>query len=89
MRFLSLHPGGENSITVRSILAIVRKDTIAIEHAARELGRRPTQAALRVASLAVGVPGEITTGVRLLTPLDDPSRPPAERGPSSHSAWAT
>ena len=77
-RFLVLHPTGELSIAMPSILALVRHDSMGIERAGRDLARLPTDAALLTASIAIGVGSNLAGGARLLAPLDDPSRSPPE-----------
>ena len=79
MRFLSLHPAGELSIAVRSILALERRDSAATDQVARELAGRPTQQALNTVAVALGLASDFDGGLRLLAPLDDPSRVPGER----------
>ena len=79
VRFLSLNPTSSLSRGVRASLALVRHDTAAIEQAARELARLPTPQALQIASLSIGVSKDLVGSVRLLAPLDDPSRSPSDR----------
>ena len=78
-RFLSLNPTADLSRGVRATLALVRHDTAAIERTVRELARFSTPQALQIASLAIGASTDLVASVRLLAPLDDPSRPPSDR----------
>ena len=78
-RFLALYPTGELSISMPSILALVRHDSVGIERAGKDLARLPTESALRVASVAIGMGSDLAGGARLLATFDDPSRRPSER----------
>lgn len=79
MRFLALHPTDELAILMPSVLALVRHDSAGIERAARDLGRLPTESALRAAAIAISIANDATAGARLLAPLEDSSRSPRDR----------
>lgn len=79
MRFLLLHPDGELSITVRPIVALVRRDTVRIAQVGKELARLPLRDALRVAGNAALHTGDLETVARLVAALDDSTRAPIER----------
>jgi tetratricopeptide (TPR) repeat protein len=79
MRFLLLHPEGALSITVRPIVALLRRDTVRIAQVGKELARLPLRDALRVAGTAAMHTGDLETVARLVAALDDSTRAPAER----------
>jgi len=77
-RFLLLHPAGGLSVTVRPIVAFVRRDTGRITEVRKELARLPLHDALRQAGTAAATTGELEAVAKLVATFDDSTRAPAE-----------
>ena len=78
-RFLTLHPTGDLANFVRPTLALLRRDTLAVAQAARDLARLPLRGAVNTATVATQMAGELEAGARFIARLDDSTRAAADR----------